>query len=194
MPAPGRFAFAFLVTVALVAVGCGDPPDKEIQQAQGALAAARAAGADQYAHDEFVAAEDALKHARGAVDERDYRLALNHALDSRERAQNAAKEAADHKAMVRTDADRALAGATAALHEARANLKAAELARAPARSLAEARRIIAHCDETVQKARATFDRGDYLAVASIVGDARTRLLATARDLETQARPAAKRRR
>ena len=194
MPAPGRFAFAFLVTVALVAVGCGDPPDKEIQQAQGALDTARAAGADQYAHDEFVAAEDALKHARGAVEERDYRLALNHALDSRERAQIAAKEAADHKALVRTDADRALAGAAAALEEARAKLKAAELARAPARSLIEPRQIIAHCDEAVQKARATFDRGDYLAVTSLVGDTRTRLLATARDLETLARPATKRRR
>ena len=39
--------------------------------------------------------------------QRDYRLALNHALDSRERAQNAAKQAADGKAAARAEADRA---------------------------------------------------------------------------------------
>ena len=72
---------------------CGDPPDKEMQQAQGAIDAARAAGADQYARDEFTAAEDALKRAHEAVDQRDYRQALNNALDARERAQTAAKEA-----------------------------------------------------------------------------------------------------
>ena len=68
----------------------GEPPDKEMQQAQGAIDAARAAGADQYAHEEFAAAQEALTHANEAVEQRDYRLALNHALDSRERAQNAA--------------------------------------------------------------------------------------------------------
>ena len=183
-----------LACALFTAAACGNPPDKEIQQAQGALDAARAAGAGQYAHDEFAAAQDALKHAHEAVDERDYRLALNHALDSRERAQNAAKEAANHQAMARTDAYRAIAGASAALEGARANLKTAELAHAPARSLAAARRIIADVDEILQKARAAFDRGDYLAVAGSLGDAQSRLLATTRDLEALARPAGKRRR
>ena len=75
-----------------VTIGCGgEPPDKEMQQAQGALDAARAAGADRYATEEFTAATLALVNAKEAVDQRDYRLALNHALDSRERAQNAAR-------------------------------------------------------------------------------------------------------
>src|SRR5215470_14405074 len=80
---------------ALTAAACGDPPDKEIQQAQGAIDAARAAGADVYAHDEFAAAEQALKNANDAVAQRDYRLALNHALDARDRAKTAATQAAD---------------------------------------------------------------------------------------------------
>ena len=40
----------------------------------------------------------ALKNATAAVDQGDYRLALNHAIDSREQAQNAARVAADTRA------------------------------------------------------------------------------------------------
>jgi len=57
-----------------------------MDQAQGALDAARAAGAERYATAEYQAAATALKNAQDAVAQRDYRLALNHALDSRERA------------------------------------------------------------------------------------------------------------
>ena len=79
----------------VLAAGCADPPTKEMNQAQGAIDAARAAGAEQFAADEFQAAVDALKRRDEAVDQRDYRLALSLALDSRERAQDAAKRAAD---------------------------------------------------------------------------------------------------
>ena len=124
-----RLVLSLAVLAAVAGAACGDPPDKEMQQAQGAIDAARAAGADQYARDEFAAAEDALKRAHDAVDQRDYRQALNTALDARERAQTAAKEAVDKKATARADATKALADADAALHDARAKLKAAETAR-----------------------------------------------------------------
>src|SRR5262250_2964899 len=100
-----------LVLVAAIASACAEPPDREIQQAQSAIEAARAAGADVYAHDEFAAAQTALKNANDAVTQRDYRLALNNALDARERAQNAAKEAGERKIVARGDADRAIAAA-----------------------------------------------------------------------------------
>src|SRR5437879_3374387 len=118
-----------LFAAAVVAAACGEPPEKEMQQAQGAIDAARAVGADEYAHDEFVGAQDALKHAREAVDQRDYRLALNHAIDSRERAQNAAKTAADRRGAARATAESAIGAAAAALADARLKLKAAESAR-----------------------------------------------------------------
>src|SRR5919199_1912755 len=150
---------SFLLSVAaasvaaLASVACADPPDKEIQQAQ---------GADQYAHDEFAAAEDALKRAHEAVGQRDYRLALNNALDARERAQSAAKEAADRKATKRGDAERELLDAMTALNEANSKLRAAEAARAPAKALAGPRHLITDSDAALQKARAAFDQGDYL--------------------------------
>ena len=86
---------------AVLVTACGDPPNKEMDQAQGAIDAARAAGADHYAATEYTAATDALKRSQDAVGQRDYRQALNEALDSREHAQNAAREAADTKAQVR---------------------------------------------------------------------------------------------
>ena len=182
-----------LLTLALAVSACGDPPDKEIPQAQGAIDAAKAAGAEQYAPEEYAAAQKALKDANDAVTDRDYRLALNHALDAREHAQTAAKQAGDGKAAARADADRVLRDASQALDEARLRLHAAETARVNARTLADARRLIADGDATLQKARAAFQTGRYGDVADTIAGTTTRLLATARDLEAAAAAGARRR-
>ena len=44
-----------------------------------------------------------MKHSEEAVEQRDYRQALNFALDSREQAQNAARTSANQKAVVRSE-------------------------------------------------------------------------------------------
>ena len=69
--------------VVFLASACTSPPNKEMDQAQGAIDAARAAGAERYAAKELAAANAALKSANDAVQEGDYRLALNHALEPR---------------------------------------------------------------------------------------------------------------
>jgi hypothetical protein len=158
-------AVSAIALALFLTVGCGgEPPEKEMQQAQGALDAAQAAGADKYASEEFTAAQQALTAARQAVDQRDYRLALDRAIDSRERAQNAAKMAADGKAAARVDADRALTAADAAIVAASAKLTAAEAAKVPARTVAAARKNVDTATSGVQEARALFDKGDYLSV------------------------------
>src|SRR5260370_24602861 len=96
-----RLMLSLALVAAIASAACGDPPEKELQQAQGAIDTARAAGADQYAREEFTAAEEALKRAHDAVAQRGYRQALNSALDARERAQTAAKESVNHKATAR---------------------------------------------------------------------------------------------
>jgi flagellar hook-basal body complex protein FliE len=194
MSSARRFLVALTVTASLLASACGDPPDKEMQQAQGAIDAARAAGADRYARDEFAAAEAALKKAQEAVGQRDYRLALNHALDSRERAQNAAKEAADQKAKTRSDADRVLTDVMAALNDAHTKLKAAETARVPIRVVLESRRSISDADAAVQKARTLLKDGDYLAVLEVAQPLTARLQATAQALDAATPAPARRRR
>jgi hypothetical protein len=148
------------LAVALLSISCSEPPDKEMQQAQGAIDAARAVGAEEYAHEEFVAAEDALKRAHDAAEERDYRLALNHALDSRERAQTAAREAADRKATLRLSADRTITAAAAAIARADARAKAADAKGGGQRS-ANLRRGVEHATAQLQEARTAMAAGQY---------------------------------
>ncbi len=165
-----------------------------MQQAQGALDAARAAGADKYATDEYEAAQLALTHSREAVDARDYRLALSHALDSRERAQSAAKMAADGMATARVEADRALTAAENAVAQAATRLEAARTAKVPARLLTAPAAAIDTARTGVQEARAQFDRGDYLSVPSRAAAATAAIPATLRDLDAAAAPPPRRRR
>ena len=194
MPAFGRFSLAVCAGFAILAAGCAEPPDREMQQAQGAIAAARAAGADRYARDEFSAAQKLLKQSHDAVGQSDYRLALNYAIDSRERAQNAAKLASDNKAAARVEADHALSAVDAALNDVRAKLKAAENVRAARRTVTQARQTVTDAEAAVQKARAAFDETDYLAVSEALPDTTARLQGVARDLDAAISPAARRRR
>jgi hypothetical protein len=194
MPSPRYVVLVFAVLAAMMGAACGTPPDKEMQQAQAAVDAARAAGADQFAREEFAAAENALKNSHAAVAQRDYRLALNAALDARERAQTAAKQAAEEKAVARAEAERALAAADAALHESRAKLKTAEAARASAKVLVAARRTITDGETAVQEARTALEQGDYLAAADKSRSAATRLQGITRDLEAVPTTGTRRRR
>src|SRR5687768_10694125 len=79
-----RLSRALWVFLVALCTACAEPPSKEMNQAQGAIDAARAAGAEQFAAAEFTAAVDALRRSEEAVAARDFRLALNHAIDSRE--------------------------------------------------------------------------------------------------------------
>src|SRR5205807_1800572 len=64
-----------VIVAAVTAAACGDPPDKEIQQAQGAIDAAKAAGADLYARDELADGDSTVQKARAAFDRADYSAA-----------------------------------------------------------------------------------------------------------------------
>ena len=119
---PRRAAACLCLAIALLVASCGEPPSRELHQAQGAIDAARAAGADAYAAEDYGAAVEALKRAYEAVAQRDFRLALSLALYSRERAQAAAKLAASQKAAVRSEAERMLAEVTSAVAIAAARL------------------------------------------------------------------------
>ena len=145
----------------LLALACTDPPDKEMHQAQGAIDAARAAGAAEYAADEFQAAEAALKRSTDAVAERDYRQALNYALDASERARAAAKSAAEARAVARSDAERLIASAEESLAKAKAALRTATDAKVPPPQLASPTRVISDAEAVISTARALITSADY---------------------------------
>jgi Domain of unknown function (DUF4398) len=191
---PRRLLSAFALLAALITAACGTPPDKELQQAQTAIEAARAAGADRFAAEEFAAAQSALARANDAVAQRDYRLALNNALDARERAQNAVRDATSRMAAARKDAESALTGAAAALADARAKLRAAETGRVPAATLADARSRIALAEKGVQEARTASSGGNYKAAIDSAVKTTATLRQISHDLQTAASAPAHRRR
>lgn len=132
-----------------------------MDQAQGAIDAARAAGAEQFAKDELSAAVDALRRSEEAVTQRDYRLALSLAIDGRSRAQNAAKQAGEARAKLRGDAERAIGEVEALLKHSRERLADPIVAALPRRALQDARATIASVEKAMQEARAALKADDY---------------------------------
>ena len=176
---------ATLLLLTLFAVACSEPPQKELDRAQGAIDAARAAGAEQYAPQSFTAATSALKQAHDAVALRDYRLALTRALDASDRAQDAAKGAADGKARARSEAESAINAAGAAQLRLQAAI-AAQRSRV-ARSLIDtAVRTDRSAEIALQKARAELNTGNYLEAKESVSNQERKIVAQIQAIDAAA--------
>lgn len=138
-----------------------------MNQAQGAIDAARAAG--------------------------DYRQALNHALDSRERAQNAAKMAVDGRADARGQAGRVIAEVATLLSRAHAQLKDPGTRRLNRGVLLGPRATVATAERMLQEARSALKTEDYVAVTKALNGASADLQAALTHLDAPAAPARNRR-
>jgi len=184
-----RLALVILV----LSASCAEPPNKEINQAQGAIDAARAAGADRFATTEFAAATDALKRAEEAVAARDYRLALNHAIDSRERAQGAAKMSVEGRADARGQAERAIAEVATLISRAQAQLKDPDIIRLNGRTLREPRATVAAAEKMLQEARSALAGENYAAVTKALNGAAADLQAALTEIDAVASPLSSRR-
>ena len=189
-----RRLFVLLCALILCA-GCSEPPQKEIDRAQGAIDAARAAGAERYAASEFAAATTALQQAHEAVDQRDYRLALSRAVDASERAQEAARQAADGKARARSEADAAVHEAATSLTQIQTRLKAPDTTRLPTSVVKRAKQAAADAERALQEARADLKREAYADASSAVKGVAERIAAGIRAMDeaTPGRPARRRR-
>ena len=164
-----RRRVAVAICTLLVLTGCSEAPQKEIDRAQGAIDAARAAGAEQYAPEPFSAATTAMQQTHEAVQQRDYRLALSRAVDANERALEAVRQAADGKARAQSDADAAITRATIALRQLEERLKVADTMKLPARDVDAARKSRVSAERAVQEARAAVAVSDYARVRARVG-------------------------
>ena len=97
-----------LPVIALPAAACGrllGTPTNRNRSSSGRDRHRTRGGRRQYAPDEYTAATSALQKAHDAVDQRDFRQALGYALDARERAKDAARQAVDGKARARVAAE-----------------------------------------------------------------------------------------
>ncbi len=176
---------AGVLSAFLLLTACAAPPSREMDQAQGAIDAARAVGADRYAAAQYESAVKALKSAYDAVEARDYRLALNYALDSRDRAQGAAKEAASQQVTLRSGAERRLAQVTALLDRAKQRVAAA--ARLPRRALTAPRSAIAAAEAALQKAGTGIQEGEYQSSQAQLSESAEKLEAAIAEIETAMR-------
>lgn len=161
MPRSRRAALGLLLA-SLFASACSTPPTKEMNQAQGAIDTAKAAGADRYAPDEFKAAVAALDRSKQMADQRDYRQALNFALDASERAREAARTGAERMAQVRSEAETLLETAAKRLQVAQPRVKPGAAGRLPDAAVTTLREAIARAEQDLQEARAAVTRQDYL--------------------------------
>ena len=164
---------ALLMLLPLAVAACGDPPEREFHQATGAIEAARAAGAAIYAPEELAAAEQALKRYGDAVAERDYRQALNHALDARERASAAAKKASADKATKRGEIERMIV--VLATNVERGRVAANGATRAQEDAARNLRQVIADTERALQNSRAALERDDVKQAREVLNGLEERL-------------------
>ena len=188
-----RVVVSLLLGVAsIAAAGCAEPPQREYHQAQGAIEAARAAGAETYAADELASAEQALKRYDEAVAQRDYRQALNHALDSRERASAAAKKAAAEKASARGQIERLIV--TLAAEAERGRVSANGATRAQESAARNLRRVITDIERALQNARAALEKDDLKQAQQVLDGLESRLTEALAPFRAPETPAPARRR
>ena len=151
----------------ILSASCAEPPSKEMNQAQGAIDAARAAGAESFAAAEFTAAVDALK--RSERSRRRRRLSPGAEPRARQPRARAERRQAGRRgrANARGEAERAVAEVATLLATAEAPIEG--LADVRARSLngaATAPSHIAAAEKMLQEARAALETEDYPAVAT----------------------------
>jgi len=109
------------VCVMFLSYGCTPPPTKEIADAEAALSAAREAGAETYAAQEYASAESKLEEARRKNEEKCYGEAKGLAIEAKDGALNAMSIAEHERMKLREQA-------AAALKNAKESLVAAKVA------------------------------------------------------------------
>lgn len=166
--------------------GCSEPPVKEHDQAVAAIAAARTAGAPDYATDEFAAAEASLKRYDEFVTQRDYKQALGAAIDSRDRAFESAKAAATRQQTLRSEATQLLSALEAALVATDAQLKTPR-PRALAKPVDKLRQTRKTAASAMQEARAQLESGMLLKAVQRLTDATAAVKRDSAALEEAAR-------
>jgi chromosome segregation ATPase len=153
-----RLAIACLL---FVAVGCSEPPQKEIDQAQAAVDLARTAGAEQLAPEEYAAAAAGVQKARTAVDQRDYRLALSFAIDARQRAQDALRQAAESRKRAQRDIEALYGEVATRTNRLQTLLRETDAARAKPAELRDARATLAEARKALQEASTAITLGKF---------------------------------
>ncbi len=110
------FGIGLLLILGIILLSsCAKPPDKEMQAARDAVAAATSAEANMYAPDLFTPAQDSLNQAETLLGEKKYGDAKRLAVFAKTWADSAASMAGTKKEEMKASAESAISDATAKL-------------------------------------------------------------------------------
>jgi hypothetical protein len=109
-----RWAVPVLAGVALLMAGCDSPPEAEKKAADAAIAAAKSAGADQYAAPAYKAVTDLQRQADSFMGEKKYKEAKAAYERAKGLGDEAAKAAVTGKSAMTVEVEKGIAAAEAA--------------------------------------------------------------------------------
>lgn len=148
---------------------CSEPPTEELMQAEAAIQAAQAEGAEDYVADDFRAASDALSDAKSKTESRDYDAAKSSALDAKMKADVAKSKVVAEKLKLRGELESTLTGLGQEWDDLMATAGKKRLGRADRTSLADTRTTYAALITDVQDRAAA---EDYIGAMQILKEAR----------------------
>ncbi len=171
----GRVVVVMIVAaLMMVFSGCAKPPTTEMSDAKLAFQAASDAGAQTYAADQYMSAEEALNQANKLMEQKKYRQA-------REKALEALKLSREAEAASNANKNAANSGAVEIYNMALSALNAANQAGAYTYATAQ----MEDAQRTLEEAKKAYEAGDYINAKQLAESA----LAKARDAEQLAKQA-----
>jgi hypothetical protein len=171
-----RVSLVIAALALLLIAGCSKPPEAEMQAAQAAIDAARAAEAEQYVPAVFRMASDSLNAANAAKQEQDSKFALFRSygkskemfIRAKALADNAASEAAAEKERVRVQVEGLITQAQAAIDSANAALAKAPKGKGNKAEIELIKNDLAGLGAQFEDAKNNFTAGKYLVARSKV--------------------------
>jgi hypothetical protein len=157
----------------LGALGCEQPPTREIEAAQAQVDAARKEGAETYAADRWKDAQGSMQQARDRMAEKDYRGALSSANAAAERARSALQAIRSARSLAKGRTETTQAEIRAALDEVDAIRQEAATAKVPEEVFAEFAPRVADAEAALQHITETLAT-DALKAQSEAAELKTR--------------------
>lgn len=155
---------AFLAITVLVSLaGCAKPPTKEMADAETAFQAAKDAGAQQYAPDQYMTAEQALTNAKQLMEKKNYKQAREKALEAMKLAREAQVNAVEGKNTVNKSAQEMYNLALDAVNKAN-----------EAGAYTYAKEQMLDAQRTLEEAKKTYEAGDYKTAKQLAEAALTK--------------------
>jgi hypothetical protein len=171
-----RSGSVWLATVALgislVGAACTRPPEKEINEAEGAMKAATDAGADKYATSKFNEANTAMSDAKNKMAAKDYKAARLAARVAKAKFETATSKVPEGRAQVKTEVEGNWKQVTTAVTDIETKIPKMKLSKDEKTKMIDA---VAKIKESLGTAKTALNSGDMIGAREKVTSAKNSL-------------------